>query len=394
MGLMVYTGYLVTVNGVASPFLATTFGLDDAGISFAFGFMSLDAVPTLLLTRRADHWGRRGILLFACAVLPAATLLGALAPTLPLYVAAQIFRGFLTGTVSTVSIVMLAEVLPLAGRARGQAWAGAGGALGGGIALLVVTSLSDTPGAWRWAWALGAIPALGLPLVHRVLPETELFARAAARGTTAPNRMFDLFERPQRRVALARLATIFLGSIPGGAAGSWVFYHIVHTLDLSAALGSAILFTGGALGIAGFPLGAWISDHIGRKATLVGAGVVASLASFAFYTTKGASSPLGAAGLGLGFAALSIAGNASLTAGRTLGSELFPTRLRSTYYGWAYVAESSSVIVGQFLVATLAVALGGLASSILWLQLLVLPSLVIFWLYVPETVGRELDRDD
>jgi len=57
MGLMVWAGYLVTVNGVASPFLAKSFGLDDAGISFAFGFMSLDAIPTLLLTRRADRAG-------------------------------------------------------------------------------------------------------------------------------------------------------------------------------------------------------------------------------------------------------------------------------------------------------------------------------------------------
>ena len=69
----------------------------------------------------------------------------------------------------------------------------------------------------------------------------------------------------------------------------------------------------------------------------------------------------------------------------------FPGGIRSTYYGWAYLAESSSVIAGQFLVAALTVAVGGLATAILWLQLLALPSLAIFWSFVPETLGRDLD---
>jgi putative MFS transporter len=392
MGLMVWAGYLVTVNGVASPFLAKSFGLDDAGISFAFGFMSLDAIPTLLLTRRADRGGRRGVLLAACTALPAVTLLAALAPNLPLYVLVQILRGFLTGTTSSMVIVMFAEMLPLEQRARGLGRAGVAGALGGGLALVVVSSLEAVPGSWRWAWALAALPVVALPLVWRVLPETRAFESAAARGQTASGRMLELFEPPHRRVALARVGTIFLGSVPGAVAGSWVFYHVVHTLDLSATVASVILFTGGALGMAGFSLGASIADRIGRKPTLVLAGVVAPLASLAFYSDSGNGSILSSVRLGLAFAALSVAGNAALTAGRALGSELFPTKLRSTYYGWAYLAESSSVIVGQFLVAMLAVTLGGLASAILWLQLLVLPSLAIFWYFVPETLGHDLDE--
>lgn len=392
MGLMVWAGYLVTVNGVASPFLAKSFDLGDAGISFAFGFMSLDAIPTLLLTRRADHWGRRGILLAACSALPAITLLAALVPTLSLYVVVQILRGFLTGTMSSMVIVMLAEMSSAEQRARGQARAGIAGALGGGLALVVVSSLEGMPGTWRWAWALAALPALALPLVWRVLPETQAFAHAAARGETKAGRMLDLFEPPHRRVALARIGTIFLGSVPGIVAGSWVFYHVVHTLELSATVGSVVLFAGGGLGLAGFPLAASVADRIGRKPTLVGAAILAPLASILFYTAEGDGAVWSAIRLGLAFAALSVAGNASITAGRSLGAELFPTRLRGTYYGWAYLAESSSVIVGQFLVATLAAALGGLAAAILWLQLLALPSLAIFLCFVPETLGRDLDE--
>lgn len=390
MGLMVWGGYLVTVNGVASPFLATSFGLGDSGISFAFGIMSLDAIPTLLLTRRADHRGRRSVLLAACSALPIATLLGALAPNLPLYVVVQIARGFLTGTTISLVVVMLAEVLSAEQRARGQARAGIAGAMGSGLALVVVSVLETVPGTWRWAWAAATLPALALPLVWRVLPETSAFASAAARGETAPSRMLDLFGPPQRRVALARIGTLFLGGIPGAAAGSWVFYHVVHTLGMSAAVASVILFAGGTVGMAGFPVAARLADGLGRKATLAVAATVAPLASLAFYASGGAAPSV--VRLGLAFAALSLAGNASITASRALGAELFPTRLRSTYYGWDYLAQSSSVIAGQFLVAGLTPLAGGLAPAVLWLQVLTVPALAIFLGFVPETLGRELDR--
>lgn len=390
-GLMAWAGFLVTVNGVASPFLAKTFGLDDAGITFAFGFMSLDAIPMLFLTRRADRWGRRRVLLVACAALPPVMLLAALAPTLTLYVVVQIVRGVLTGAMSSMVIVMLAEALPDEQRARGQARAGIAGALGGGLALVVVSSLASSPAGWRWAWVVAALPAMALPIVWRAVPETSAFAQASARGEIASGRMLDLFERPQRSVALARIGTMFLGGIPGAVAGSWVFYHMVRTLEMPAAAASTILFVGGSLGLAGFPLGARVADGIGRKPTLAAAALAAPIASLVFYTAASDGSVASSVRLGLAFAALSIAGNASLTAGRSLGAELFPTRLRGTYYGWAYVAEASSVIAGQFLVATLAALLGGLAAAILWLQVLALPSLAIFWWRVPETLGRGLD---
>ncbi len=392
LGLMVWAGFLVTVNGVASPFLAKSFGLDDAGITFAFGFMSLDAIPMLFLSRRADRWGRRRVLLAACAALLPVMFLAALAPTLVLYVGVQIVRGVLTGTMSSMVIVMLAEALPNEQRARGQAKAGIAGALGGGLALVVVSSLSGSPAGWRWAWVVAALPAVALPLVWRTVPETRAFEQASARGETASGRMLDLFARPHRRVALARIGTMFLGGIPGAVAGSWVFYHMVRTLDLPAAAASTILFLGGTLALAGFPLGARIADGIGRKPTLVLAALAAPFAALVFYTAGNDGSVAASLRLGLAFAALSVAGNASITAGRSLGAELFPTRLRGTYYGWAYVAEASSVIAGQFLVATLAALLGGLAAAILWLQILALPSLAVFWWLVPETLGRDLDE--
>ena len=392
MGLMVWAGYLVTVNGVASPFLAKSFGLDDAGISFAFGFMSLDAIPTLLLTRRADRGGRRSVLLAACTTLPAVTLLAALAPSLSLYVMVQILRGFLTGTTSSMVIVMFAEMLPLEQRARGLGRAGVAGALGGGLALVVVSALEAVPGTWRWAWALAALPAVALPLVWRVLPRNpRLRVRGGARrdGVRPYARALRAAASPRRagtrRQHLpgqrARGRGGELGLLPRGTHAQPVGHdrkrdplrrrRSRHGGVLARRLDRR-------------------SDRAQTDARTRGRHRAARLARI--HGAAGNGSILSSVRLGLAFAALSVAGNAALTAGRALGSELFPTKLRSTYYGWAYLAESSSVIVGQFLVATLAVALGGLASAILWLQLLVLPSLAIFWYFVPETLGRDLDE--
>ena len=93
--LMGYWGYLEALNGAAAPFLAREFGLDDAGIAWAFGWMSFAAFGTFLLSRRADRLGRRRTLLLCVAALPPAALASAAAPTLLVFVLAQLVaQGF------------------------------------------------------------------------------------------------------------------------------------------------------------------------------------------------------------------------------------------------------------------------------------------------------------
>jgi MFS family permease len=391
LGLAVYWGYLVTLNGAASPFLARSFGLDDARVAWLFAWMALDAVPTFLLMRVADRRGRRRVLRWAVTALPPVALLAALAPDLPTFVVVQIVRGALTGALNATLIVSVAELLPTELRARGQALNGFGGALGGGIALVAVSSLADVPDGWRWTW-LGAAAALPLLLaLRRALPETGRFERAAARGETEHVPLLAVFAPLYRRRTLARVSSFFVANIAAAAAGNWLFYHAVRTRELEPAWVTVALIAGGTLGILGFPFGARAADRFGRRPTVAAATVLGTASAIAYYSVPLGRAPGDAALLAVIFAGVSVLTNAALTAGRAQAAELVPTRLRGAFLGWLSLAEASSFLVAQAAAGALALALGGLGPAIVALQLLALPALAIYLAFVPETAGLELE---
>jgi MFS family permease len=391
VGLAVYWGYSVTLMGASSPFLARSFGLDDARIAWLFAVMALDAVPTFLLMRLADRRGRRRVLRAAVTALPFVSLLQAAVTDLAGFAAVQIVRGALTGALSASLIVVVAEVLPTRWRAQGQALNGVAGAVGSGMALVTVSSLADTPDGWRWAWVGAALAIPFIPLLRRALPETERFERAAARGETEHVPWLAIFEPRYRRRAIGRIASFFVANLAAAATSNWLFYHGVKTLAISPGWKTAALMAGGTVGIAGFPLGARCADRFGRRPTVAAATLLATGFATAFYGL-----PLGASTgdvvvlTGL-FAGAALLGNAALTAGRAQAAELVPTRLRGAFFGWLSLTEASSFLLAQALAGTLALGLGGLAPAIVALQVLVIPALAIYLFLVPETAGLELE---
>ena len=60
--LLIYQGYSLSVVGVASPWIAKSFGLDQAKLAELFAWMSLSAFGALILARLADRVGRRRII--------------------------------------------------------------------------------------------------------------------------------------------------------------------------------------------------------------------------------------------------------------------------------------------------------------------------------------------
>ena len=381
-------GYVQTVNGVAAPFLAQSFGLDDAGMARAFGWMAFSALGVLALTRGADRFGRRRLLLLCAVGMPVFSAASALANDLASYLVLQVAAQALAGALLAAVTVLIAEELPLALRARGQAWAGVATTLGAGAAL-VVTSLAGQQGSWRVAWALAGASVVVVPLARQALPETERWRAADARGETVATRMRDVFEPRYRRRTIGVLAYVLLGNAAGAAVGSWQFYHLVQGLGLTPAVATGILIAGGAVGIAGFRLGSVLCDRFGRRRTLALGSLVATAALVFYYWVPPTPSPIIAlvALFGIG----SIFGSASVVAIRAAGTELFPTRLRGTINGWAAVMGALSGVVVQFATAILASQLGGLVPAITLLALLVVPGVLAFLWLVPETRGLELE---
>jgi len=390
--LAAYTYYALMLPMFARPFIAREFALDDASMSFIEGLASFGALGTFWLTRRADRHGRRSAILTTTIFATAASVASGLAPTVVLFMIA--------GTALRACIVALQMVLSVAlseeardeHRARLQSWFGLIAAIGGAIPIILSGVLENTPGGWRWLYAIAALPLLALPFVRRSLPETRRFTYAQSLGTTEISRARDLFAPRYRRRSIALLAAGTLRPIGLVALGSWAYYHAVENLGLPASQVTWI-FMGAGLSMLGNPLGAWMANRFGRRPTLV-INVAATLVfGVAYFWIPGGRGLMTYLGLGFTFAAFTFGIQAFGVANRLLDSECFPTHLRATYTGANAMAEAIGNMTSYLILSLLLAWIGDFPIAITLLAgTTILASIPIFLSGAPETRGLTLEE--
>jgi MFS transporter, putative metabolite:H+ symporter len=391
LALTSYGTYLQALGSVTAPFLAAEFGLDDAGITAMAGWISLGSFGTVLLTRRADRHGRRGLVLLCFGLLPLLSLASAVAPGVVWFAVAQIGVAALLGALFTGLVVVLVERASVAQRAAGQAWFGLASAAGGGVAIGLAAATDQLPFGWRGLWLVAALPALGLWSARNALRETERFTHARERGQTATSRARDLFSPALRRRSIALLVISALRPIAFIATSTWPFYHMVKTLGLSPPIASLVFFVGGGLGQIGNLVGARLANGWGRRPTAVSGSLVAIVSGVAFFwVTPGAHALAGLIAL----MTINQGATAAFSVGdRLLGAELFPTPLRATFAGVANLMGAGAGLVASFGLSLLAAPLGGLVPAITWLSIATfVPATVVFLLAVPETGGLSVEQ--
>jgi MFS family permease len=392
--LVVYGFYIQALGGLAAPFLAAEFELDDAAITAIAGWIALGAFGTALATRLADRYGRRRVLVAAFAGTPPLALVSALAWGVPSYVVPQIGVNALLGTLVTALAVAVAERSTDAGRASGQAWFGFYASLGGAVALIMGALAPLLPGGWRGFWGLAALPVLAIPFVRRRLVETERFTTARDSGRVATTRARDLFRGAYRRRAIGLLAVALLKPVAVAATSTWPYYHMVKTLELAPATASLVYFLGGGIGLVGNPLGARLTDRWGRRPTSLLGTLLAIASGVAFYYVPAGTAALSPLPLLVALMAANQIATASFSvADRCIDAELFPTALRATYLGAARLMTAGSGVAAMFGLSVLAGPLGGLGNAIAVLSIAsLLPALAIFLAIVPETKGLSLEH--
>jgi MFS family permease len=390
--MMAAQGYVSTVNSGAAAFYAIEFGLDDAGIARAFGWIALGSLGTLALARLIDRMGRRRLLLISVAGVSICALVTAAAPSLRLFIGAQVVMTAFAWALLATGAVFVAEVLPVERRARGQAWVGGVNHLGSGLALVFVAIAVEQWGSWRWAWLIAATPLLALPLLMRSFPETQRFERASERGETSRARVLELFEKRYRRRTVGVLLPLFLASITGTATLTWLLYHPERQLGLDPGLATIVVIAGGGAGLAGFPLGAYLANRLGRRRTLLICGLCYVVANISYYWIPADFPPTPVVALGGVFAVGTIMFGASTVAVRAVQTELFPTRLRGTIMGATVTLGSIASVLTQFATASLTELLGSMVLAISVLALAGLPGYLLLYILVPETAGLELEE--
>jgi len=317
-----------------------------------------------------------------------------------------------------VASAMVAEVFP----ERARAWSGAifhgSSVLGTYLAVLagvfVVGNQDLGPSAWRWGFAIGALPALLTLWIRWKLREPEKWVAAREAGKPQAGRLFELFAPQFIRHTLIGVSLAAIGlatfwgvhiygknlmrqdaerrlrsaeAVPDTAAPETLdALYKRHREPIKAAemLGMFLTTTGGGIGLLAFgPLceslgrrGAFLLFHIGGWA----------VAMLLFQGMPGASA-------GLLYFMLPVFG--FLTLGMHAGyavyfPELFPTRLRGSGGGFCFnvgrILAAPILFLSGWLQKDQALRLEGSAAL---LSSLFLVGAVLL-LFAPETKGRRL----
>ena len=386
-----YQGYAFALLGVAAPFIAKGFELDQTGIARMYAWISLNALGALILSRMADRLGRRRILLLTLIITPLCSLGAALSARTGWFIVFEIVAYAAIGASMTSSIVMLAEALPVNQRSRGQGIGNLAISMGGGVCVILAPIIARYGLSWRWLFAIPAAGVIFVPAMMRMVPESRRWERAAAIGVTDRSHFYDVFRSIYRRRAIPLLIATLLGELSGAAVPTWIYFHAVSVVGLSPAKGSAILLVGDILSTAGLALGVWMAERFGRVRTIVILGLAGVVGILAFYWGPPANCLWPTLWLMVAHTWFATTGRGLLVAANSAVTELFPTALRGTIMGWLLFCIALAAITAQASISILARPLGGLSNVVGWIGLLTIPSVLIWGIFIDETRGMQLE---
>jgi MFS family permease len=389
--LLIYQGYSLSIVGVASPWIAQTFALDQPALARLFAWMSLSAFGTLALARLADRVGRRRIILMSLIVAPICAAGAGLARTPAMFVLFEILISAMLGGSVSSAIVLLAEELPSEQRAQGQAFAALASALGGVLAYIVIPFLLESGHSWRWLLVPSIAGIVLVPLVARMLPLESRWSRGSSERSFHRSRFADIFHPLYRRRTYTILACAALDTMAGTAVNGWMYFETVSVIGLSPQRASLLVVAGMGIGMLGFPLGAWASNRFGRVPTVMYVGGAAWLGALAFYMGPSVAVSWPFLFLLISYSWFKIGTGVMTVGANAAATELFPASLRATMIGCQSITAAVFSMLAQILIAALIGPLGGLSNVIRYFALLGIPSAILFGMFIDETAGVPLE---
>src|SRR5689334_15379317 len=267
-----------------------------------------------------------------------------------------------------------------------------GWAIGWGLAVIaqaILFSLMPAEVAWRWMFAIGALPALLVFYLRRYVTEPEIAAATQARLATAGDRpaLWEIFSGPILKTTV--LAAILGTGSQGGyyAITFWVPQFLTKERHLSIVGSTGYLATLIIGSFVGYLVGAWLADRIGRR-NLILIFSLGAIAVVLLYTQLPLTNEiLWLLGFPLGFFA-----SGYFSGVGAFLTELYPTRLRGSGQGFCYNFGRGIGALFPFLVGFLSTRTS-LANAI---AIFAVAAYAVFFLAafaLPETRGRVLHAD-
>jgi putative MFS transporter len=325
----------------------------EASLIPSIGFVGM-ALGASLGGLLADRVGRRQVFALTLLVFGVATGASALAWSLGALLVFRFLTGLGLGAELPVASTLVSEFAPA--RVRGRVVVGleAFWAIGWTLSALIgylVVPRGDA--GWRWALALGALPALYAVVVRRGLPESVRFlelrgrtaeAEAAVRRFEAAAGVDPVPSPPATSAPVARARQLWAPGLRRRTAALWTVWFCINFsyygafiwlpsllfdsgLSLVRSFGFTLVITVAQL--PGYAVAAWLIEKWGRRPTLATFLVGSAVGAGLFAIADGETTVL-VTGMVLSFFNLGAWG-----ALYALTPEVYPTALRGTGAGAA-----------------------------------------------------------
>ncbi|WAL47714.1 MFS transporter [Rhodococcus pyridinivorans] len=395
--------------------LAVQWDLSSTQLSWigSIGFVGM-AIGASLGGLLADRIGRRQVFAATLLVYGLATGAAALSTSVAMLIVLRFVVGLGLGAELPVASTLVSEFAPRKVRGRVvvalEAFWAVGWLLAALIGYFVVPTGDD---GWRWALAVGLVPAAYALVVRFGLPESVRYLESRGRHAEAEAIVRDYErsagvtsapedEQPVRTVAEVELAprgSVWAPNLRRRTAALWIVWFginfsyygafiwlpsllVAQGFDLVTSFGYTLLITLAQL--PGYGVAAWLIEVWGRRLTL-GVFLAGSAVSAGLFGLAETPSTIVAAGMALSFFNLGAWG-----ALYAIGPELYPTPVRGAGTGSAAAFGRLASIIAPLLVPVLlgaggnGLVFGAFAASF------VVAALAAFTL--PERAGAVLDE--
>jgi MFS family permease len=276
------------------------------------------------------------------------------------------------------------------GRAVGSVQSG--WAVGWGFAVLaqaILFSVLPAEIAWRWMFAVGALPALLVFYLRRYVAEPEIAAETRVKQAQAGGHppLWEIFAKPILKTTI--LASLMATGMQGGyyAVTFWVPRFLTTERKLSIVSSTGYLSALIIGSFVGYLVGAWLADRIGRR-NLFLIFSLGAIAIVLLYTQLPLTNEvLWILGFPLGFFA-----SGYFSGMGAFLTELYPTRLRGSGQGFCYNFGRGIGALFPFLVGALSTTTA-LANAIAIFAVVAYGVFFLAAFALPETRGRVLHAD-
>jgi len=360
----------------------------------------------------ADYLGRKRSMTLTILAYSLLTGLSAFAWDWLSFAVLRFLVGLAIGSEWATGSSIMAELWPAKARGRGGAFLQAGYPIGSILASGIWLAIgSSGPGAWRYMYLIGVLPALLVFWIRRNIPESPRWEEsdrrrraaydlrrqgAALEGENAALVRFtlvDMFAEPAVRM---RLILTFVMSL-SVTIGYWGVSSFVpaYVGTVAAAQSLPPQYYAGLVGLVqnigallGFASFGFLADHFGRKPT-----------TMLYYLLCLILTPLVYLGINdihllvLAFAVYGFFIQGCFAWTPIWLPELFPTRMRGTAAGFIFNAPRLISAVAPLIAGTLIVGLGGYNKAATIIGLFYILGLFAVP-FLPETQGKPLPEGD